>query len=313
MKITDVKTFIMRGIARNWLFVKIDTAEGIHGWGEGTLEEQEKSVKQTVLHYAPRLIGEDPTPIERHWQILYRHGFWRGGVVLNSALSAIDMALWDIQGKALGVPVYRLLGGPMSDNHGRSRPSLAIRQIRAVEEFGLLFFEEPVPPDNLDALAVLRKETMGVDLATGERLFTRWGYKDLLERQLVDVIQPDIAHTGGISEMRRISAMAETYYIQVAPHNPNGPIATAASVHLSAAIANLLILEHALSPPWHDRVQIDPIVLKDGYFELPTAPGLGVELDMDVLNSRPYEPRPHAGAFYLRWRCCLTSERSSCH
>ena len=201
----------------------------------------------------------------------------------------------------------------MIDNHGRSRPSLAIRQIRAVEEFGLLFFEEPVPPDNLDALAVLRKETMGVDLATGERLFTRWGYKDLLERQLVDVIQPDIAHTGGISEMRRISAMAETYYIQVAPHNPNCPIATAASVHLSAAIPNLLILEHALSPPWHDRVQIDPIVLKNGYFELPTAPGLGVELDMDVLNSRPYEPRPHAGAFYLRWRCCLTSERSSCH
>ena len=115
MKITDVKTFIMRGIARNWLFVKIDTAEGIHGWGEGTLEGQGKSVEQTVLHYAPRLIGEDPTPIERHWQILYRHGFWRGGVVLNSALSAIDMALWDIQGKALGVPVYRLLGGPMRD------------------------------------------------------------------------------------------------------------------------------------------------------------------------------------------------------
>lgn len=363
MKITDIRTFIMRGVGRNWVFVKIQTDEGIHGWGEGTLEGQEKTVEQAIVHFTPRLIGEDPSAVERHWQVLYRHGFWRGGVVLNSALSALDMALWDIQGKALGAPVYRLLGGPvrdrirayshagtpevaselaemgftgvktggfysneaiderlvpgklaerigairdavgpdvdiMIDNHGRSRPSLAIRQIRAVEEFGLLFFEEPVPPDNLDALAEVRRESVGVDLATGERLFTRWGYKDLLERQLVDVIQPDIAHAGGISELRRISAMAETYYIQVAPHNPNGPVATAASAHLSAAIPNLLILEHALSPPWHERVQIEPITIKGGHFELPTAPGLGVELDEDILNSRPYEPRPYAGAYY---------------
>jgi galactonate dehydratase len=363
MKITEVKTSSMRGVGRNWLFVKLETDEGIHGWGEGTLEGQEKTVEQAVQMLAPRLIGQDPTPIERHWQILYRHGFWRGGVVLNSALSALDQALWDIQGKALGAPVYRLLGGPvrdrvraythfstpdqagelvkkgftamktggwyanegieerdapsrlreriaaardavgpnvdiMIDNHGRSRPAVAIRQIRAVEEFRLLFFEEAVPPDNLDAMAQVRRESIQIDLATGERLYTRWGFKDLIERQLVDVIQPDICHAGGISELRRIAAMAETYYIQVAPHNPNGPIATAASVHLCAAIPNFLILEHAQSHPWHDKVQLEPLKLVNGYFELPTAPGLGVELDEELIASRPYEPLPRGGAFY---------------
>ena len=363
MKITEVKTFIMRGIGRNWLFVKIETDEGVHGWGEGTLEGQEPTVEHAIQLLSPRIIGQSPSPIERHWQVLYRHGFWRGGVVLNSAISAIDIALWDIQGKVLGVPVYQLLGGPirdkvrayshagtpelanelvsegftavkaggyysnddivesqvvprlrdrisairdavgpdvdiMIDNHGRSRPALALRQIKAVEEFGLLFFEEPVPPDNLDSLAELRKHTIGVDLATGERLFTRWGYKDLLERQLVDVIQPDICHTGGISEIRRIAAMAETYYIPVAPHNPNGPIATAASLHVSAAIPNFSLLEFARSYPWHDEVQVEPLQIKDGYFELPTAPGLGVELKEDVIASRPYDPRPYAGAYF---------------
>ena len=322
MKVTEVKTFLMRGIARNWLFVKVETDEGIHGWGEGTLESQEKTVEQAVQAFTPRLVGESPSAIERHWQVLYRHGFWRGGVVLVSALSAIDQALWDIQGKALGVPVYQLLGGPvrdrirayshahdsarelveqgftgvktggwyaneglderdvparlrervssirdavgpevdiMVDNHGRSRPSLAVRQIRAVEEFNLLFFEEPVRPDNLDALAEVRRASIQIDLATGERLFTRWGYRDLLERQLVDVAQPDICHAGGISELRHIAAMAEVYDVQMAPHNPNGPISTAASVQLCAAIPNFLVLEYVASPPWHDRVQVEPL------------------------------------------------------
>ncbi len=363
MKITRFNTYIMRGIARNWLFVKIETDEGLHGWGEGTLEGQEKTVEQAIHMLAPRLVGQDPTAIEKHWQVLYRHGFWRGGVVLNSAISAIDQALWDIAGKALGVPVYKLLGGPvrdrirayshandpegakklvkmgftgikaggwytneniderlipqklrekvqaireavgpdvdiMIDNHGRSRPSVAVRQIMAVEDLGLLFFEEPVPPDNLDALALVRQAGFETDLATGERLFTRWGFKDLLERQLVDVIQPDICHGGGISELRRIAAMAEVYYVQVAPHNPNGPISTAASVHLAAAIPNFLILEHALSEPWHNKVQVEPLKLVNGYFELPTKPGLGVELDEEVIASRPYESRPYGGAYY---------------
>ena len=364
MKITAVKPFLMAAIRQTWVFVKVETDEGIHGWGEGSLEGQEKTVAQAVEHMTPRIIGQDPTSIERHWQVLYRHGFWRGGVVLNSAVSAIDQALWDITGKAYGVPVYKLLGGPvrdrvraytharggedakkladdegftgfktggmpwkdtidpaevvpwfrehirsmrealgpnvdiMVDNHGRAWPSLAVRQIQAVEEYGLLFFEEPVPPDNLDALVQLRRVPFQTDLATGERLFTRWGYRDLIERQLADVIQPDICHCGGISEIRRIAAMAETYYIRVAPHNPNGPVATAASIQLAAAIPNFSILEYAGARPWFERVQKKPLKLADGYFELPTEPGLGIDLDEDVIADRPYEARPYRGVFY---------------
>lgn len=355
MKITGVKTFIMHGIRRNWLFVKVETDEGVHGWGEGTLEGHEKAVEQGVYHLLPLIEGRDPTRVEFLWQIMYRHKFWKPGAVMGSAISAIDIALWDITGKVYGQPVYKLLGGAvrdrvraythaedlrgtkelvdqgfnafktggwdttkvkfrekdipdhlhekiksmreglgpdvdiMIDNHGRSRPSLAIRQMKAVEEFGLLFFEEPVPPENLDEFAIVRNAGLTTDIATGERMYFRWGFRDLLHRGLVDVVQPDVVHCGGISETRRIAAMAETEHVKFAPHDPNGPIAVAASVHVSAAAPNFLILETARDMPWHDRVQKPPLKIKDGYFELPTKPGLGVELDEKVIASRPYE------------------------
>ncbi|MBI4219025.1 MAG: galactonate dehydratase [Chloroflexi bacterium] len=363
MKVTDIKTFLMHGVRRNWLFVKVLTDEGIHGWGEGTLELHEHAVEAAVHAIAPRVVGRDPTQIEKLWQAMYRHGFWRGGPVIGSAISAIDQALWDITGKAYDQPVYKLLGGAvrdrvraythasdlrgarelvddgftafktggwevgrnsfseeqgpaalrkkiasmrkelgqqidiMVDNHGRDRASIAIKKIAAVEEFGLLFFEEATPPDNLDALAQVRSSGVKTDLATGERLYFRWGFKDLLERRLVDVIQPDICHGGGISELRRIAAHAETEYIKVAPHNPNGPVACAASVHLCAAIPNFLILETARDMPWHDRVQKQPLVIKDGYFELPTSPGLGIDLDEKVIRSRPFQPHKYVGSW----------------
>ncbi|MFW6195445.1 MAG: galactonate dehydratase [Chloroflexota bacterium] len=365
MKITDVKTFKMQGGRRNWLFVKIETDEGIHGWGEATLERHEQAVEGGIRWLANILEGRDPTRVEQNWQLMYRHGFWRGGVVMGSAMSGIDHALWDITGKAYGQPVYKLLGGAvrdrirayghwtdirdgreamdpmkfsayktggwetgkssfyekdmpeelrekirgmreelgpdvdiMIDNHGRARPSVAIKQIEAVQEFDILFFEEAVPPDNLDAFQQVRDAGLRTDLATGERLFFRWGFRDLLHRRLVDVVQPDICHAGGISELRRIAAMAEMEHIKFAPHNPQGPISTAASVQLCAAAPNFLILETARDMPWHDRVQRDPLVIEDGYFQLPTAPGLGVDLDEDVIASRPYtEPEYGAGAW----------------
>ena len=185
----------------------------------------------------------------------------------------------------------------MVDNHGRSRPALAIKQLRAVEDCGLLFFEEPVPPDNPECLALVRQAGLGTELAAGERLFTRWGYRELITRQLVDVIQPDICHCGGISEMRRIAALAEIYGIQVAPHNPKGPVATAVSVHVAAAIPNFLTLEHVHPCPLFEQVQIEPMAMEDGAYAPPSAPGLGVDLDEEVLTANPYKDRPVIQAF----------------
>ena len=358
-KITNVETFIMQAVERDWLFVKIETDAGVHGWGEATLEQKEKTVETAIHEMARYIIGQDPTRIEHLWQIMFRHGFWRGGVVLNSALSGIDQALWDIAGKLYGVPVYKLLGGAcrdrirvyahghpneareiigegytgikmgsapvekrpdrfvverfvesvaamrevvgtdvdiMVDNHGQSRPQQAIKMIRAVEDYDLLFFEEPTPPDNPDALQPIADCHFSTDIATGERLFTRWGFRTVIEKQLVAVIQPDLCHAGGISEVRRIAAMAETYYIQVAPHNPYGPVSTAACVQLAAAIPNFLILEYVrTNEPWRSRVQLgEPMRARNGYIELPTAPGLGIDLDEEVLKSRPYNPGDRA-------------------
>ncbi|MBN2239259.1 MAG: galactonate dehydratase [Dehalococcoidales bacterium] len=364
MKITEVKTFLVGVTRQSWLFVKIETDEGIYGWGEGSLEGQEKAVEAAVHNLSPRIIDQDPTQIERHWQVMYRHGFWRGGVVLNSALSAIDQALWDITGKVYDTPVYNLLGGRirdkvraythvfsvdqaekiaaagytgmkaggmfapgaidpyeasenmrvrikeireaigpdidiMIDNHGRAWPSLAIRQIRSVQEYNIYFFEEPVPPDNLDALAQVRRNISGIDLATGERLFSRWEYKQLIEQQLVDIIQPDVCHCGGISEFRRISSAAETYYIRVAPHNPNGPVATAASIQLSAAIPNFDILEYASSESsFTDNIVKQPILPEEGYFAIPDSPGLGIDLDETAIKRYPYKQKSYDGIFY---------------
>ena len=378
MKITRVTPYVMwggdRGVGpfsstmwgggagRNWLFVKVETDAGIHGWGEGSLVNQTQTIAQAVHHLAEDIIGHDAGAIERHWQVMFLHNRYRGGVVLNSALSAIDQALWDIKGKALGVPVYQLLGGAvrdhirsysgagnaeqalqrvkegftgvkggawytdvdidekqvvprfrdavaqmraavgpdidiMIDNHGRSRPSLAIRQIRAVEEFDLLFFEEPVPPDNVENYALLRQAGLKIDIATGERLLNRWQYRELVERQLVDVIQPDICHCGGISEFRRIAALAEMYQIQLAPHNPKGPVATAASVHACATIPNFLILEHVHRCPLFDEVQIEPMEMGHGGYDLPTRPGLGVDLNEEVIAANPHKDRPVIQAF----------------
>ena len=186
----------------------------------------------------------------------------------------------------------------MFDNHGSSWPSLAIRQIQAVEEFNLFFFEEPVPPDNVEALAELRRVPFQTDLATGERLFNRWGYKQIIERQLVDIIQPDVCHCGGISELRRIAAAAEIYYIRIAPHNPNGPVATAANIQLAATIPNFLILEYAQFPSEHLRVLKEPIKISGGYFELPEVPGLGIDLDEEVIKAYPFTQRRFRAPFY---------------
>ncbi len=356
MKVTQIRTYIMESPGREYVFVKVQTDEGIHGWGEGTLEMKQGTVAAAIHDLEGFILGEDPTRIEYLWQRMYRHSFWRGGVAILSAISAIEQALWDVTGKAYGQPVYKLLGGAardyipcythcgdpeqaialkeqgwralkfgvggardgeviddralvratarraealrravgdevelMCDAHGRFRPPVAIRQGRALEPYDLLFYEEPVPPDNVQSLQTVRAAGLSMDLATGERAFTRWGYRELIEDQLVDVIQPDVCHDGGIKETLRIAAMAETYNVVVAPHNPNGPVATAASVHVAASIPNFLILEYAQSPT-RDACQAGGVLKAvDGRIELPTKPGLGIELDEEYLARHPYQ------------------------
>lgn len=361
MRVTELQTFMMWGEPRNWVFVKLQTDEGLHGWGEGTLEGKEQTVRTAIEELGQYLVGKDPTAVEQHWSAMFRHGFWRGGVVLNSALAALDQAMWDIRGKAAGLPVYRLLGGPtretirlythvgiydpsrmiedaqrdledgftavktgawagdttlpehraiaefarrverlretvgpdvdiMIDNHGRSRPSTAVRLMRALEPYRLHWFEEPTQPDDLDGLVALRAANAPMDLASGERLYSKWDFRPLLEKRLVDVIQPDLCHAGGITEVKKIAAMAEAYYVQVAPHSPQGPVSTAACAHLALGIPNFHILEYVRSEPWRERVLQQPWPVTRGHLNVPERPGLGVELDESVIASSP--PRP---------------------
>jgi galactonate dehydratase len=368
MKITEIKTFVTWGAPRNWVFVKVLTDRGLHGWGEATLENKEETVRACVGELARGLIGEDPLAVEYHWQRLFRHGFWRGGVVLNSALAGLDQALWDIRGKAWGAPVYQLLGGPtrerirlythvgiydpamleadaerdmadgftafktgawqsdaalpehqlidafagrvaklralvgpdidlMIDNHGRSRAASAARLAQAFAPYRLFWLEEPTPPDDLDALARVHAAAPTMDIAMGERAYSKWDYEQIIARRLVDVIQPDLCHAGGITECKKIAALAECAYIQVAPHNPQGPVSTAAAAHLGMAIPNFSILEFVRSPD-RDRIMREPWPVVAGHLHVPDRPGLGVELDEDALLASPprYGGKP-AGAY----------------
>lgn len=356
MRITEIRTIISWAGLRNWVFVQVRTDTDLYGWGEGTLEGKERTVEQAIHTLSETLIGQDPLAVEHLWQILYRHGFWRGGVVLNSALAALDQALWDLRGKAWGVPVYRLLGGPtrehlrvythvgiyqpqlmiedalrdvedgytamktgawagdsrlpeveriaafaerigqlreavgpkidlMVDDHGRGRPASGVRLMQALEPFDLFFLEEPTQPDDVEGLARVRAANPKMDLATGERLYSKWDFRSLLEQRLVDVIQPDLCHAGGISECKKIAAIAEAYYVNVAPHNPQGPVATAAAAHLSMAIPNFHILEFVRSEPYRDQALTEPWVVEKGNLLVPDLPGLGVDLNVETLQA----------------------------
>jgi len=365
MKITGIETHYVVAGSRPWVFVKMLTDEGIHGWGEITLEGKEHAVIAAVGDLARYLVGKDPARIEQLWHEMYRGAFWVGGLVLNSAISGVDHAMWDIKGKTLGAPVYELLGGKCRDRirayangwfrrgmsaeataaraaevaamgytaikwdpfaraglfidtetadaavanvravreavgskvdlcievHGRLSPANAIRIGKRLEEFTPFFYEEPIPPENLDALALVAR-AVHIPVATGERLFTKWGFRDLFEKQAAAVIQPDICHAGGILELKKIAAMAETYYIGFAPHNPNGPICTAASIQVDACTPNFLIQEFVISDePLRSQLQQEPLRIVDGYFEIPNRPGLGVEINEEYLDRDDLVPR----------------------
>ncbi len=358
MKITNLELFHVKP---RWCFLKITTDEGIVGWGEPMLEGRARTVETAIMEHAPFLIGQDPLRIEYLWQSMYRNTFYRGGVVLVSAISGIEQALWDIKGKYYRMPVYEMLGGIYRDKvriyghcwgattekiigralerrsngftafkvlvepytanrglktyvqaqkrrfseirqavgdemdiaidfHGRLTPDMAVQVIREIEEYYPLFVEEPCLPENTDALARIAA-SVTVPLATGERLVTRYGFRPLLESGAVAVIQPDVCHAGGIMEVKKIASMAETYYCRVAPHNPLGPISLAANIQLAACLPNFLITEHfGMKERWDlgEGYLKKPFEIIDGYVPVPAGPGLGIEVNEQMLKERSY-------------------------
>jgi galactonate dehydratase len=367
MKITSVDTLIVDAERCSWNFVLIETNEGLRGVGEASLEGKAQSVAACIADLSRRLIGEDPARIQHLWQRLFRHSFWRGGVIQMTALSGIEQALWDIKGKVAGLPVYELLGGACRDRvrlyangprgetpeemaasarkiaadgftglkmsqltpvlpvdgravlgravemvaavrdavgpsmrigidaHGRLSPVMALEFARLVEPYDIWFIEEPVLPENADALAEVTRRSP-VPIATGERLFTRWGFREVLQRQSAALWQPDLAHCGGIFEARMIAAMAEINYAGLAPHNPLGPVNTMASAHVATATPNFVALEYLYSRPEYEAALADgPLPVRDGWLTLSGRPGLGIDIDIDACRAYPYRPIDQPG------------------
>lgn len=380
LKISKVETFIHRN---SWVFVKISTDAGIVGWGE-MLKDKARACVGEVQEQTQHLLGQDPRRTTYIWQSLYKHGFYRGGPVLSAVLSGIDQALWDIKGKAIGLPVYELLGGAVRDRirvygsqadvtagrcfafktqlrssdptarggpaaetaapgqdqaqyagrgrgrqavrysespafidgivqyfaglrerfgrgvqigvefHGASQPQAALRIMKALEQFDPMFFEEPTQTENLDVIADLASRT-NVPIALGERIFTKMGFREVLEKNAAKIIQPDVCYAGGITELRLIAGMAEAHYVPIAPHNPQGPCSLAASCQLDATVPNFLIQERGTDT--HENMLKNPFRAEAGFLPLPKLPGLGIEFDEDKFMALVGEPRPYQRSF----------------
>jgi len=361
MKITDIKTFLMQAGSppnsdawaanydtintgwRNWLFVKIYTDEGITGVGE--CSGWPRVIETAVHDLREVLVGEDPGNIEKLWQkmLVAIMGHGMTGVVGGGAMTGIDMALWDIKGKALNTPVWNLLGGKLRDRvriyaHAKTpevalllkgqgitaikagglaqpvRMLEALREAigddmdlmvdlhgppwltasdaivlgRQLEKLHLLFMEDAVPPEHIDAYARIR-DAVAVPLAAGERATTIWGLRPLIERELIDVVQPDTGRAGGITQMKKIAAMAEAHGIMLAPHSGSlGPVAEYAALHVMAAVPNALMLER-VEIDWPGRAEvITPVPRQvDGHLVVPDAPGLGVDIIEEAVARHP--------------------------
>jgi len=358
LKINGLKTFVVNVGALNWVFCKVYTNQGLVGLGEGSVTGKEATVAEAIMEHERFLMGKDPTDIELLWQSMFRYPRWRGGPILNSAISAVEIALWDILGQALGVPIYKLLGGAARtsirmyvdveptaeaflhakemgytaaktttiephqlvidprravregvrklqeirkavgdefdiamDAHGRLTTTMAIDFCTRAEELDLMWVEEPTQLEDLDELALLRSKTK-MHLATGERSFTKYGFAEFCSRHLVDYIQPDVCHAGGILELKKIGVLAETYRVNLAPHNPQSHVSTMASLHVDATTPAAVIQESSLNhAPWVDELFDGPgPQIKKGYAELPSRPGLGVTLNEKVAALHPYKP-----------------------
>ncbi len=344
----------------NFVFVKVETDEGLVGWGDATCGPM--AVVTMVEEFGRLLLGEHPFEVDRHWQTMHHRNFARGGPIQNSAAAGIEMALWDIKGKALGVPVYELLGGKLRDRiwiygrwdgptpeqaaafaesqvatgltalkgdpfdhrglyttyeaerkaidtlaavreavgfeiellveaHGRLTPAEAIRVGIAIEPYRPFVFEEPVPFENMDAMQKV-SQSINVPIATGERLYSPFEFADLLQRQIVAMIQPDVIQCGGISQLKRIAALAEVHYVGVQPHAIHGPMDVLAALHLDATLPNFMIHEGGFRAWFQDACVGDFPVQSDGFLPVPSEPGLGVAIDEAWLSAHPPQADP---------------------
>ena len=359
MKITDVTVYLVKEW-RTFLFVVIDTDTGIYGIGEGGITSRELAMAGVIEHFKPQLIGLDPFRTEHIWQLLYRGGFFPAGQILTAAIAAIDIALWDIKGKALGVPVYELLGGRVRDKvltynhvHGDSveeivarchtavdegwkcirwgiqygaddiiEPRVAVREgieqweavraavgddielcydihtrlsvpdairfCREVEPYRPFFVEDPLRSENPDSYKRLRPQT-AVPLAAGEQFGTKWDFRQLIEEEWIDYARIDLCICGGLTEAKKIAGWCETHYIDVAVHNPIGPVSSVACLHFNLACPNFGVQELPRRPgeSLADVVTGQP-EWADGYLLPPEKPGLGIDFDREAAKRYPF-------------------------
>lgn len=384
MKITAIETLVCNARMRNWIFVKVLTDQpGLFGWGEATLEWHTRSVVAAIEDISPLLIGEDPTRIEHLWQMMWRQHFWHGtGIVRSTAISGIDIALWDILGKVHGVPCHRLWGGPvrdfirlychlgggnmesfyetsvdnakqfgelaqqavddgftafksmavpptmpieglkpvraaeacvaemrhavgddidiMVDCHARPSPAMGLKFATALDDYGLYFLEEPCWPEHIEELAAIN-QSVSTPIATGERLTHLAAFRDLFAARGCEICQLDLTHCGGFTEARRIAALADAHRIALAPHNPQGPVSTAASLEFGFSQPNYIICESV-----HDDVPWRSEIVDEGFtvdastrtVQPNQRPGLGIQINEDAARRHPFEQELPQRVFY---------------
>jgi len=370
MRIRDIDTIMVDSPGRKWTMVRVFTDEGLVGLGEATYSLKEPVVCAALEHLKEGLIGEDASRVEYLWHKIYRvsdtSGIWRmAGPVWMSALSGIDIALWDLKGKIAGLPVYELLGGAfreqvevythfygdtpeaaaamaqskadegytalktatrrrgeqwswdtyaddgcpqetaalfaatreavgpevrlLVDNHGRFTVANAIRVARALEPYDLFAFEDPVAPDDLTAYPRVRREIQ-IPVMGSERLNTKSQFRRLLELEGIDIAQPDLMYSGGITEARKIAAIADTFHVPISFHNTKGPVGILAAAHVMMTIPNAAPMEFVTGIEWRDEILTEPLQVVDGCVVVSGRPGLGVELDMEGIEKHRYRP-----------------------
>jgi galactonate dehydratase len=369
MKVSRVQTYLVNVERKHLVFAKVETDDGLYGWGESyTVAGRDEAIERLINAMGRNLVGRSPFDNKHFSQIMFwDFGGQRGGTDFYAAASAIDIALWDIVGKALGQPVYNLLGGAcrsrvrvyangwangeippdraaenavemvargftalkfdpfpnphrayvglaeehsaidrvravreavgpdieiLIECHRRLAPMHALRVARAIEEFNPSWYEEPTTTEDLDALAAIRRD-IRIPVVAGEALYTKFEFRQLFEKGAADIINPDVTMCGGVLPMRDLAAMAEAYQVTLAPHGYDTSVGFAASIQIGAAIPNFFIIDMYLpSQKWSDDMVVQPFRATHGFIDVPTAPGLGVDLDESALRRRPFHEVP---------------------